>query len=200
VTTPNRTVNSFCSTTAAKFALAFGVLVICLVLEAVLGSSQASSAWLFAVAGTGIVVGGGGALVTARRMHGAIAFNIERQNAIRQAFEENLKHGLQALASGDLTVHLEAKTKALEPDQRSDDLGALSRTTEAVRALYLECYVDYNRACETLRDLVGRVAGTARAVGETSGRQSTASRRSQSRSARSCGRSPGSQSRPTCSR
>ena len=97
MTAPSRTVTSFRSATAAKFALAFGVLVICLVLEAVLGSSHASSASLLAVAAAGIVFGGGGVLVTARRMHRAIAFNIERQNAIRKAFEENLKHGIRAL-------------------------------------------------------------------------------------------------------
>ena len=103
MTAPSRTVGSFRSATAAKFALAFGVLVICLVLEVVLGSSHASSALLLAVAAAGIVFGGGGALVTARRMDRAIAYNIERQNAIRHAFEENLKHGIRALANGDLT-------------------------------------------------------------------------------------------------
>ena len=175
MTAPSRTVTSFRSATAARFALAFGVLVICLVLEAVLGSSHASSASLLAVAAAGIVFGGGGVLVTARRMHRAIAFNIERQNAIRKAFEENLKHGIRALANGDLTVHLEAKTKAIEPDQRSDDLGELSRATETMRALFLECYVDYNQACETLRDLVARVSSTARAVGESSGQMATTS-------------------------
>ena len=175
MTAPSRTVTSFRSATAARFVLAFGVLVICLVLEAVLGSSHASSASLLAVAAAGIVFGGGGALVTARRMHRAIARNIERQNAIRKAFEENLKHGIRALANGDLTVHLEAKTKAIEPDQRSDDLGELSRATETMRALFLECYVDYNQACETLRDLVGRVSSTARAVGVSSGQMATTS-------------------------
>jgi methyl-accepting chemotaxis protein len=108
-------------------------------------------------------------------MHRAIALNIERQNAIRRAFEENLKLGLRALANGDLTVHLEAKTKAIEPDQRGDDLGELSRATETMRALFLECYVDYNQACEKLRDLVARVAGTARSVGESSGQMASTS-------------------------
>jgi methyl-accepting chemotaxis protein len=175
VTAPSRTLGSFRSATAARFALAFGVLVICLVLEAVLGSSHASSASLIAVAAGGIVLGGSGALVTARRMHRAIAYNIERQNAIHVAFEENLKHGIRALANGDLTVHLEAKTKAIEPDQRRDDLGELSRATESMRALFLECNVDYNQACEKLRDLVGRVSSTARAVGESSGQMATTS-------------------------
>ncbi len=175
MTGPSRTVAGFRSATAAKLALAFAVLAICLVLEAVLGGSHASSAVLLVVAAAGIVLGGGGALVTARRIHRAIAYNIERQNAIRNALEENLKHGLRALAIGDLTVHLEAKTKAVEPDQRRDDLGELSRVTETMRAVFLDCYVDYNQACEKLRDLVARVASTARSVGQSSSQMASTS-------------------------
>ena len=172
---PGRSATSFRSATAAKFGLAFGLVGVCLVVDAVLGSSHASSSVLFGVAAVGLVVGGGAVFLTARRLHTALAYNLERQDAIHVAFEDNLKHGLRALANGDLTVHLEAKTKAIEPDQRGDDLGELSRAVESMRALFLECYVDYNQATEKLRDLVTRVSATARSVGDSSGQMAATS-------------------------
>ncbi len=172
---PGRMATNFKSATAVKFGLAFGLLGACLIVDAVLGSSHASSSVLFGVAAAGLVVIGGVVLLTARRLHTALAYNIERQDAIHVAFEENLKRGLKALANGDLTVHLEAKTKAIEPDQRGDDLGELSRATESMRALFLECYVDYNQATEKLRDLVARVSSTARSVGDSSGQMAATS-------------------------
>ena len=172
---PGRRATDFKSSTAVKFGLAFGLLGACLIVDAVLGSSHASPSVLLGVVAAGFVVGGGAALLTARRLHRAIAYNIERQDAIRIAFEENLKQGLKALANGDLTVHLEAKTKAIKPDQRGDDLGELSRATEAIRALFLDCYVDYNQATEKLRELVARVSSTARSVGDSCGQMAATS-------------------------
>jgi methyl-accepting chemotaxis protein len=163
------------SATAAKVVLAVGLLAACLIVDAVLGSSRAAPSLLFGIAALGLVLGGGAVLLIARRLHKAVAYNVARQGAIHVAFEQNLKHALNALAKGDLTVHLEAKTKAIEPDQRGDDLGELSRATEAMRALFLECYVDYNDATANLRDLVARVSSTARSVGDSSGQMASTS-------------------------
>ena len=173
--TRDRKTTNLKSATAVRFGLAFGVLGACLIVDAVLGAAHASPGVLFGIAAAGVVVGGSAALVLGRRLNTALAYNIQRQDAIRVAFEENLKHGLKALASGDLTVHLEAKTKAIEPDQHRDDLGELSRATEAIRALFLDCYLDYNRATEKLRDLVARVSATASAVGDSSGQMAATS-------------------------
>ena len=173
--TRDRKTKNLKSATAVRFGLAFGVLGACLIVDAVLGAAHASAGVLFGIAAAGVVVGGSAALVLGRRLNTALAYNIQRQDAIRVAFEENLKHGLKALASGDLTVHLEAKTKAIEPDQHRDDLGELSRATEAIRALFLDCYLDYNRATEKLRDLVARVSATASAVGDSSGQMAATS-------------------------
>jgi len=166
-----RLVTNLRSATAVKLGLAFGLLAACLIVDAVLGSSRASSSVLFGVAAAGLVVGGGAAVITARRLRTALGYNIERQRAIHVAF----KRALKALANGDLTVHLEAKTKAIEPDQRSDDLGELSRALESMRAMFLECYVDYNQATEKLRDLVARVSSTASSVGDRSGEMAATS-------------------------
>jgi methyl-accepting chemotaxis protein len=175
VKSPARIATNFKSATAVRFGLASGLLAVCLVLDAVLGSAHASPAVLFGVAAIGLVVGGGAALLVARRLHTALAYNLQRQDAIHVAFEENLKHGLKALAGGDLTVHLEAKTKAIEPDHRGDDLGDLSRAVESMRALFLDCYGDYNQATEKLQELVARVSTTARSVGDSSGQMAATS-------------------------
>jgi methyl-accepting chemotaxis protein len=172
---PSRKTTGLKSSTAAKFGLAIGLLGACLIVDAVLGAAHASSTVLFGIAVVGLVVGGGLAFVTARRLRTALAYNLVRQDAIHVAFEDNLKHGLKALANGDLTVHLEAKTKPIEPDQRGDDLGELSRAVEGMRALFLDCYVDYNQATEKLRDLVARVSTTARSVGDNSGQMAATS-------------------------
>ena len=120
MTAPSRSARSFRSATAARFALAFGVLAICLVLEAVLGSSHASSGALLAVAAAGIVFGGGGALVTARRMHRALAYNIERQNAIRS----RVRGEPQARAAG-------ARQRRPDGPSASEDQGDRARPTRA---------------------------------------------------------------------
>lgn len=172
---PARIATNFKSATAVRFGLAAGLLAVCLVLDAVLGSAHASPAVLFGVAAVGLVVGGGAALLVARRLHTALAYNLERQDAIHVAFEENLKHALKALAGGDLTVHPQAKTKAIEPDHRGDDLGDLSRAVESMRALFLDCYGDYNQATEKLQELVARVSTTARSVGDSSGQMAATS-------------------------
>ena len=166
---PGRMATNFKSATAVKFGLAFGLLGACLIVDAVLGSSHASSSVLFGVAAAGLVVGGGVVLRhCAKVAHGTRLQHRAAGCDPTSRSRRTSSTASEALANGDLTVHLEAKTKAIEPDQRGDDLGELSRATESMRALFLECYVDYNQATEKLRDLVARVSSTARSVGDSS--------------------------------
>jgi methyl-accepting chemotaxis protein len=91
----------------------------------------------------------------------------ERLDALAHAMEMNLKRGLQALASGDFTIHLSAETKAERVD-RHDELGQLAQNAEGIRDTILVCYEAYNASTEQLRDVIGKVSDTAMSVSDAS--------------------------------
>ncbi len=98
----------------------------------------------------------------------------QRVDSLAHAMEQQLKTGLLALANGDLTTHLSAQTKP-EEIQRTDELGAIMRQTELMRAAILDCYEAYNQSTEKLRDLIGQVTRTAASVGDNSGEMASTS-------------------------
>jgi methyl-accepting chemotaxis protein len=87
----------------------------------------------------------------------------DRVDAIAEAMAVRLRPGLDALAGGDFTVHLEAGTKP-EDVQRRDELGDIMRTTEHMRQAIIDCYGAYNLSTEQLRKLIGEVSSTAASV------------------------------------
>jgi methyl-accepting chemotaxis protein len=96
-----------------------------------------------------------------------IAHVMERVEAIGVAVGERLRPGLEALAKGDFTVHLQAKTQA-EAVTRTDELGQIMVVTEHMRDSILECYDAYNRSTEQLRGVILEVSRAAESVDGTS--------------------------------
>jgi methyl-accepting chemotaxis protein len=107
------------------------------------------------------------ALTTIRSIMTGVKHVEERGDQISHAMAERLRPGLEALARGDFSVHLAAKTKP-EEVQRRDELGDIMRTTEQMRETIIDCYHAYNVSTEQLREMVGQVAQTAVSVDSTS--------------------------------
>jgi methyl-accepting chemotaxis protein len=93
----------------------------------------------------------------------------DRLGAIAEEMEERLTTGIRALARGDLTIRLEAKTKP-EALRRPDELGRIMRISETVQDSIIECCRAYNLSTEHLRNLLSQVSSTALSVNGTSQR------------------------------
>ena len=153
-----------------KVVLGFAV-GLCLVAVVVMaaGSSAGSSTKL-----TIVVVGGFGLLIAI-----VSGFVISRQMAVRSqrlharmaafaaATRERLLVGIEALATGDLSIDLDAKTQPMT-EFDPDEFGQLMRTAETFREAVFSCYLAYNRAVKGLRELIGEVHSAAVSVGGTS--------------------------------
>ena len=111
---------------------------------------------------------------TLRSIMHAVKETEDRIDELAMATAERLAPGLEALASGDFTVHLEAKTKPREIE-RNDEFGQIMRTAEHIRDTILQCYSAYNASTETLRGVMERVAHTATSVSDASGQVATTS-------------------------
>jgi methyl-accepting chemotaxis protein len=98
----------------------------------------------------------------------------ERVDSLSHAMVENLEPGLAALANGDFTTHLSAKTAAVEVT-RNDELGEIMQTTERMRAAILECYDAYNQSTEQLEDVIRQVSSTALTLDGASQQMATSS-------------------------
>jgi methyl-accepting chemotaxis protein len=121
-----------------------------------------------------LLLGAGIAFVVVRTLTGGAKAVIARMVGLDTAFKGRLVPGLQALAAGDLTVKLEAGTKAASGFSK-DELGQIMSQTEDLRATLLECYVAYNRTAENLRTMIGEVSSTAGSVGAASHQMSSTS-------------------------
>ncbi len=176
--TSNATAKKVGSTMLVRLLAPCGLLAACLIAETVLGitnGSHESAGVPIVVALAGLIAGAAGVAAVSHRVRTGIAGSITRIDAITTAFEENLQVGLRALANGDLTVHLSAKTQVVAVDCGGDEIAELGRRVESMRSSILGCYDSYNQSTEKLRELVGRVSSTARSVGDSSGMMASTS-------------------------
>ncbi len=111
---------------------------------------------------------------TIRSIMSGVGHVKERVDALSHAMVENLRPGLSALANGDFTHRLSARTKP-EEITRHDELGQIMRTTEHMREAILECYDAYNRSAEQLADVIRQVSSTAHTLDGASQQMATSS-------------------------
>jgi methyl-accepting chemotaxis protein len=121
-----------------------------------------------------LLLGTGIAVFTVRQLLRSVKGVIERMAAVEQAMKQNLTSGMQALAAGDLTVKLEAKTKAAT-DFSKDEFGRILRQAESMRGAVIDTYGAYNLTVDTLSSLIGEVTNTATSVGAASKEMSSTS-------------------------
>jgi methyl-accepting chemotaxis protein len=154
-----------------KLMLAFGAVSVCLGIVVVIGagSSAASSTKLtiVVVGAVGLLIAIVSGFVIARQLSTRAKRLQVRLAAFAAGTDERLRGGLEALAAGDLSVDLDAKTQPMT-EFDPDEFGDLMRTAETFRDAVFGCYLAYNRALKNLRGLIGEVSSAAVSVGDTS--------------------------------
>ncbi len=114
-----------------------------------------------------LVLGVACAMLMAHQLTSRVKLVIARMAVIQTAFKERLTAALQALATGDLTVKLQATTSPASASS-TDELGLIMSQTEHFRSTLLDCYESYNITVANLRSLIGQVTSTADSVGAAS--------------------------------
>ncbi len=113
-------------------------------------------------------------VLVSRRVTAGTKMVADRIDGITEAAAGNVLRGLEALANGDLTVELIAKT-ASSTEFDGDEIGGLMHNCEAYRDAMIKCYGVYNQTVGQLRDLIGHMSATASSVSAASGEMSSTS-------------------------
>jgi methyl-accepting chemotaxis protein len=158
-----------------KVLVLAGLLLGLVTIEGVLALGRAPSHGLvIGLLVVAFVLGGGLTFVIVHRLTGGVNSVVGRLDAITEAAKGNLMHGMDALAAGDLTVELRAKTAA-EDHRERDEIGELLRHAETFRDAMISSYGSYNATTVRLRDLVGHLTETATTISATSQQMSSTS-------------------------
>jgi methyl-accepting chemotaxis protein len=162
-----------------KIGFALGAVGLCLGVVVVIaaGSSAPSSTKVAieVVGVVGVLIAMVSGFVLARQLSARTKRLQERLEAFAAGTKERLLAGLEALAAGDLSIDLGAKTQQ-NTEFDPDEFGELMRTAEEFRNAVFGCYLAYNRAVKNLRELVGDVASSAVSVGDASTLMASSSR------------------------
>jgi methyl-accepting chemotaxis protein len=155
---------------ALKLRLVFAVLGTGAATAIVTGAGAldggAAKLVLLVAGGVGVVVAALSAWLLVRELTRGVGLLGARLDAFAGGTEERLLGALNALAAGDLSVEVAAKTAAAS-EFGHDEFGYLMRTAERFRDAVFGCYIAYNRAVATLREMVGEVRSTAASVDDT---------------------------------
>ena len=162
-----------------RIGLGFGLVAACVVALVFValsesgaghGAQHASSSGRLVIVATGILailVAAGAWFGLTREFARGLKTAHTRLSSMATATSERLKPGIEALAAGNLAVHLEGKTKP-QTEFEDNEFGDLMQTTEALRDAIIACYSAYNAAVGSLRELISEVATTALSVGDAS--------------------------------
>jgi methyl-accepting chemotaxis protein len=92
---------------------------------------------------------------------------LERLRSLEANDAESLRAGLDAVASGDLTLGAHASTAAIE-NVGVDELGQIAAATNGIRDRIAGSVESYNAMRSRLSGVIGEVAGSARSVASAS--------------------------------
>ncbi len=159
----------------AAFALIVGLLVVVAAVGWSDAKSQGTRTTIMLIAVVAVLVAAAVVVSVLRYIRHNVEFIVDRMDVIMNAFRTRLLAALEAMASGDLTMHLEATTSAGASEFSTDEFGRIKHEVEDFRAGLLACYASYNNTAEHLSALVGEVTSTAGSVGTASREMSATS-------------------------
>jgi methyl-accepting chemotaxis protein len=143
-------------------------------LNARLGGFSGAAAQTEALALVGVLIAiylFGGFYLSVRRSQSTILDGLAR---LQDSCTDPLSEGLDALATGDLTGHVDAHMAAVEQTTR-DELGDVVTAVNAIRERMLSSIAAFNAMSGQLRALIGDVSASAGAVSLASQQVSTTS-------------------------
>jgi len=114
------------------------------------------------------------ALVITRRVVRPLKVVVERLGSLRDVDVTHLNGGLNALATGDLTVTAEPHTAPID-NPGGDEIGDVARAFNEIQAKTVESLHAYGESRARLAGLIGDVAGSAGTVSAASQQMATTS-------------------------
>ncbi len=112
-----------------------------------------------------------GFYLSVRRSQTEILAGLE---GLRTRATDPLADGLDALATGDLTRHIDPESTRIEPTTR-DELGQVVVAVDAIRERVIASIASFNAMSEQLRSMLSEVAASAGAVSAASAEMSSTS-------------------------
>jgi methyl-accepting chemotaxis protein len=90
----------------------------------------------------------------------------ERLNSLNMICVESLSHSVEAMAGGDLTVHVATGTQPLDI-KSLDEFGAMAQDLNSIIQRLQATIAQYHKAQANMRQMIGHVAQSSEAVRET---------------------------------
>ncbi len=115
----------------------------------------------------GLVLAAAVAFVLSRGIVRTVAVVIDRLRSLREQDTTDLRHGLEAMAGGDLTIAVEPATEPIEHVTR-DELGQVATAVNAIRENTVASLEAYNDTRRALSAMIGEVQATASTVSASS--------------------------------
>jgi methyl-accepting chemotaxis protein len=126
------------------------------------------------IVGAAIALGLGIALFLTSRIRRSAADVLARVSTLREQDVAGTRRGMEAMARGDLTVDVVARTTPLERAD-GDEIGDIARAVEAMRQDTVAMVGAYNETRGALGAMIGHVSDTAATLGSASQQMATIS-------------------------
>jgi methyl-accepting chemotaxis protein len=143
-------------------------------LDVRVGGFNAASLQTEAIALVGVLVAlylFAGFYLSVRRSQDAI---LEGLQGLQDHCTDPLAEGLDAMATGDLTRHIDPETPTIAQTTR-DELGEVTTAVNTIRERAISSIASFNSMSEQLRTMIGNVSASAGAVSEASQQMSSTS-------------------------
>ena len=135
---------------------------------ATINSSAASSKTLtIIVLLLSVLFGAGLSLAVSRSIKRAVVMILDRIRSLQDDDATNLKDGIEALASGDLTIDVQAVTEPIG-NPANDEIGQVAQAVNGIRDRFASTIDAYNQTRANLSALVDSMSGSAEQVSSAS--------------------------------
>jgi len=131
--------------------------------EDIVSAEASAKTWILIALGVAALLGVGIALLLSESIRRAVAQILDRLRSLQANDTASLRHGLDAVAQGDLTRRAHVTTEPIAK-VGSDEIGDVARMVNEVRDDTAASVESYNRSLDALSELVGSVSQTAGAV------------------------------------
>ena len=121
-----------------------------------------------------LLFGIGCALLITRGITRGVREVLDRLAVLRDRTTTGLARGLEAVAEGDLTHHVDPEAPRIE-HPGADEIGEVARAVNEIRDNTVASVEAYNRMCEQLSDVLREVSGNAHTVSSASQQMATTS-------------------------
>ena len=137
-------------------------------------ASRAATILLVALLAAGLALGAGVAFLIRRGVKRSIAPILDRLRLLQEHCTADLKHGLEEMAAGNLTIAVTPVTPLIE-DVGQDELGQVAAAVNGIRDRTVASVEAYNATRASLSTLIGQVQSASGTVSTASAEMASTS-------------------------